>query len=1272
MTVSPKEVFAAQPSVKLSNIKGEVTIKTGGGLHEFQAVNGTELVQGDWLRTGKTGTAKLSYEDGTEATIGASSYLNIQRLTAQDTTGLSSRGQARITSWQDGHQSSLELWAGSIWNKVKSLVNMDDKYEVETPTAVMGVRGTLYLVSVDPETGFTQSNVIDGAVGVTQNKEDTQATPIQLVTMGKTLKLVSLSDPLPDNQIIDQKGLIKTTQPEILVKLSNDIIERTKELIDNTKGQQQSFGQTGDINNIRSALGTSFKLVELAGFGKELMDNLQKSDKLEVVKQVLEENNQTIEQLQTTINTLKAESEQIRSEVMKTAKDLGLSQDQIDAIGQEATGAPSTPDSAPTATLTPEPSGGGGGGNSTTSLTSTDYIVSAGTITNVPYGTSKATFLSKLTKGESHQSWDTSRVSDPVVSNDTIVVKAQNGTKATYTITVAAAPDTDKPVITLIGNASVEVANGATYVDAGVTITDNKDLGLVATVTYTKDGSPVSSVNTLLAGTYVVHYNVTDAAGNPAAEVTRTVVVDAIPVVVVLKSIAISTPATKLTYTVGDLLDLSGLVVTGTYSDNSTRVEPVTVADITGFDSSAPSASQTLTIAVGSKTTSYVVSITAIPITEIGAISGIAKVGVELTAGALTPAGATASYQWQISVPAPSKSANSYADISGATAITYTPVAGDVDKFIRVVARGTGNYSGSVTSGETAAVTDANNSTISPTSATFDKYTENTTTGHYADVIVNIYGNTLDSIINEITSLIKDRDYTVSGSTVTIKKEYLEIQNVGTTTLSFNFHTGSPGTLSITVNCTTSGFGGRVTDIHGVGVSEMVIKFLNAEGEVEVDSTPTDSDGYYHIFELQPGTYTGMLSKTGYLATTFKAKCEANVISTLNFTAITVPKGNQTRIVLTWGENPTDLDSHLIGPTPYPEQTFHTYYDNENYVDLETEYVAFDFDDMDSYGPETTTISTTSTGKYTFYVENFSKDGTLRTSGAKVEVYEGNTNSPTQTFDVPSGSGEELYWEVFDMVVDEAGIVFFKKNGAMNVAAPNTPPTATPTLTGLAEVGQTLTADSGYADDDSDDETETTYAFYSYDDNGTSNEETVVQEASTTATYVIQTTDVDKVIIVKVVPKNANGTGLEKVSAPTEIIAADESAPTLSDLTVTNSQGTVTGTIASGTITFDITGKTANFTTGTAILSEDVNVVVSGTPESAYDVPEPGVDVTTSTDLATVISTVFNYKNAGVSPASFKAKLNGAVITLTDKAGNPTIYEVRVIDDSGAETLIAI
>lgn len=76
-----------------------------------------------------------------------------------------------------------------------------------------------------------------------------------------------------------------------------------------------------------------------------------------------------------------------------------------------------------------------------------------------------------------------------------------------------------------------------------------------------------------------------------------------------LQSIAITRPAAKLTYAVGEPLDLTGIEITGTYNDNSTQTETITAANITGFDSAVPKVDQILTINVGGKTTTYTVQI---------------------------------------------------------------------------------------------------------------------------------------------------------------------------------------------------------------------------------------------------------------------------------------------------------------------------------------------------------------------------------------------------------------------------------------------------------------------------------------------------------------------------------------------------------------------------------------------------------------------------------------------------------------------------------------
>jgi len=91
------------------------------------------------------------------------------------------------------------------------------------------------------------------------------------------------------------------------------------------------------------------------------------------------------------------------------------------------------------------------------------------------------------------------------------------------------------------------------------------------------------------------------------------------------------------------------------------------------------------------------------PLTAIAAITGTTAEGSTLTAGATDPVGAatTATYQWQSA----DTSGGSYSNISGATSNTYTLVAGDIGKYIKVSATGTDTYTGSATSAASSVVT---------------------------------------------------------------------------------------------------------------------------------------------------------------------------------------------------------------------------------------------------------------------------------------------------------------------------------------------------------------------------------------------------------------------------------------------------------------------------------------------------------------------------------------------------------------------------------------
>jgi C4-type Zn-finger protein len=75
---------------------------------------------------------------------------------------------------------------------------------------------------------------------------------------------------------------------------------------------------------------------------------------------------------------------------------------------------------------------------------------------------------------------------------------------------------------------------------------------------------------------------------------------------VTLVSIAITENPAKTTYVKGEELNIAGLVVTGTYSDSTTKTEMVTAALITGYDKDRIEA-QTLTITIEGKTATFTV-----------------------------------------------------------------------------------------------------------------------------------------------------------------------------------------------------------------------------------------------------------------------------------------------------------------------------------------------------------------------------------------------------------------------------------------------------------------------------------------------------------------------------------------------------------------------------------------------------------------------------------------------------------------------------------------
>lgn len=179
----------------------------------------------------------------------------------------------------------------------------------------------------------------------------------------------------------------------------------------------------------------------------------------------------------------------------------------------------------------------------------------------------------------------------------------------------------------------------------------------------------------------------------------------------------------------------------------------------------------------------------------------------------------------------------------------------------------------------------------------------------------------------------------------------------------------------------------------------------------------TDSSGTFDVL-VPSGRLRVAFQKDGYSSLTRTIEVPENATAEsldVALSARNLGGGSDYRAVLRWGAEPRDLDSHLIGVEPGFD--YHVYFGDMQAVTASGDVRAvLDVDDVDGYGPETLTFSVLPGGTYDYFIHNYSgdysSDRDIAGSGAKVDLYKGNTL--IRTFTAPS-SGDGLVWNVFEI-----------------------------------------------------------------------------------------------------------------------------------------------------------------------------------------------------------------------------------------------------------------
>ena len=192
--------------------------------------------------------------------------------------------------------------------------------------------------------------------------------------------------------------------------------------------------------------------------------------------------------------------------------------------------------------------------------------------------------------------------------------------------------------------------------------------------------------------------------------------------------------------------------------------------------------------------------------------------------------------------------------------------------------------------------------------------------------------------------------------------------------------------------------------------------------------TTTDANGMYRFTCVKPaGTRTVFASAPGYTENFATGSVPTTGTSTPVVIRLTKVKVAEILIRLDWGSTPSDLDSHLSGPS-LAGGRFHCLFNARN----PENYISLTPDVIHSFGPETTSIIGSPdiggdfvAGDYHFWVHDYSGPtfaGSQATVAIAVRDGQGML-SPLGTFDVSTAAGSptDLIWRVADLAVDPSG-----------------------------------------------------------------------------------------------------------------------------------------------------------------------------------------------------------------------------------------------------------
>lgn len=292
-------------TAELKSITGNVFLKKAGGQREFRAVDGMRVVQGDWIRTDEDSSVRVVYTNGSESVLIENTLVSIK---AYD----NDKGTDRI---------NIRLIVGGVWNKIKQL-GSGGRYELETPTTVMGVRGTLFMTTAGVG-GQANLDVLEGKVAFQLNTDTLEADQSLLVAGGSSLRTAQDSTVAYEHHRLDMKKFVSDIKPRVQKQIILDMVERKddiKKAMDQAKKEFEDYSKEEDA---RETLLYSSQVTELSNIIEQFITSIVDAGQGEAFLKELEKDNIKIEDIEQGISETKKTTQLIWEEVIRDAGNEG-------------------------------------------------------------------------------------------------------------------------------------------------------------------------------------------------------------------------------------------------------------------------------------------------------------------------------------------------------------------------------------------------------------------------------------------------------------------------------------------------------------------------------------------------------------------------------------------------------------------------------------------------------------------------------------------------------------------------------------------------------------------------------------------------------------------------------------------------------------------------------------------------------------------------------------------------------------------------------------